>query len=301
MADDNRTQAMGGTPSVDLNKTQIGVPPTADPNKTIMGSGPSLNTTITIKPVQCPVCKAFNPPGMMYCNECGLIFEKSLDGDAFGAPAVQLPCLVETTGKEHQLRPGANAFGRQGDIAVEDTRVSRTHARVTLDGDTVTVEDLGSTNGTKVAGALLPAGEVRTVNPGETVSFGGFEMSLTMPGEQNKTQAALSGRTAVIQAAPTVNTAAAWLIVDDEEFALEHGKHSFGRRTDNDIVISDPFVSGKHGEIEVDDSGVYLTDTGSSNGTVMNDAKLAQNHKTQLQKGDVIKLGEKVITIRFKE
>jgi len=111
----------------------------------------------------------------------------------------------------------------------------------------------------------------------------------------------MSGRTAVIQAAPTVQNAVAWLIVNGEEFSLEPGKHSFGRRTDNDIVISDPYVSGKHGEIEVDDSGVYLTDTGSSNGTVLNDAKIAQNQKTQLQKDDVIKLGEKVITIRFKE
>lgn len=301
MADDNRTKAMGGTPSVDFNKTQIGAPPSADPNKTIMGTGPSINTTVTIKPVQCPVCKAFNPPGMMYCNECGLIFEKSLDGDAFGAPAVQLPCMVETTGKEHQLRPGINVIGRQGDIAVEDTRVSRKHAQVTLDGDTATVVDLGSTNGTKVAGELLPQGEERTLEPGVTVSFGGFEMSFSMPGEQNKTQAAISGRTAAIQAAPTVHTASAWLIVDDEEFALEPGKHSFGRRSDNDIVINDPYVSGKHGEIEVDETGVYLTDTGSSNGTVLNDAKLAQNHKTQLQKDDVIKLGDKVVTIRFKE
>jgi len=173
---------MGGAPSVDLNKTQLGAPPTADPNRTIMGTAPSLNVTTTIKPVQCPVCKSHNPPGLMYCNDCGLIFEKALDGDAFGAPAVQLPCLVETSGREHQLRPGTNVFGRQGDISVEDTRVSRKHAQVNLEGDTVTVEDLGSTNGTKVGGAMLPAGEKRAVNPGETVSFGGFEMTLSMPG-----------------------------------------------------------------------------------------------------------------------
>lgn len=301
MADKDGTQATGDAPSVDPNKTQHGAPPVADPNKTVMGTAPSINTTVTIQPVQCPVCKSFNPPGMMYCNDCGLIFEMALDGDAFGAPAVQLPCLVETTGREHQLRPGANVVGRQGDIAVEDTRVSRRHAQVTLEGDTATVEDLGSTNGTKVAGETLPQDETRTLEPGTTVSFGGFEMTFSLPGEQNKTLAALSGRTAAIQAAPTVQNAAAWLIVDDEEFALEPGRHSFGRRTDNAIVISDPYVSGKHGEFEVDETGVYLTDTGSSNGTVLNDAKIAANQKTLLRKGDVIKLGEKEISIRFKE
>ena len=187
------------------------------------------------------------------------------------------------------------------DIVINDAELSRQHVLVAINGTSARIEDLGSTNGTKVAGELLPQGEKRTLEPGVTVSFGGFEMSFSMPGEQNKTQAALSGRTAAIQAAPTVQTAFAWLIVDDEEYALEPGKHTFGRRSDNDIVISDPYVSGHHGEIEVDETGVYLTDTGSSNGTVLNDAKLAQNQKTQLQKDDVIKLGDKVVTIRFKE
>ena len=147
----------------------------------------------------------------------------------------------------------------------------------------------------------MPEGENRALNPGDTVSFGGFEMTFSLPGEASRTQAAMSGRTATISAAPTIQSAAAWLVIDDEEFALEPGRHSFGRRTDNAIVISDPYVSGKHGEIEVDETGVYLTDTGSSNGTVLNDAKIAANQKTLLQKGDVIKLGEKEITIRFKE
>src|SRR5512146_2711594 len=113
MQDPNRTQ-LGAPPSNDPNRTVMTAAPTADPNKTMMGTAPSLNTTVTIKPVQCPVCKSFNPPGMMFCNDCGLIFEMALDGDAFGAPAVQLPVLVEPTGREHQLRPGGNVIGRAG-------------------------------------------------------------------------------------------------------------------------------------------------------------------------------------------
>ena len=87
---------------------------------------------------------------MMFCNDCGLIFEMSLDGDAFGAPAVQLPVLVDSSGREHRLSPGINVVGRAGDILVEDTRVSRRHCQVTLENDTVFAEDLGSTNGTYV-------------------------------------------------------------------------------------------------------------------------------------------------------
>lgn len=286
MTDQNKTMAMGSVPSV-------------DPNKTVMGAAPSINTTVTIKPVQCPVCKAFNPPGLMFCNDCGLIFEKALDGDAFGAPAVQLPCLVDQNGREHQLRNGANVIGRQGDVLIEDTRVSRRHAQVVLEGAGASVEDLGSTNGTKVNGEAI-VGKAALSN-GDKISFGGYEMTFSTPGETNKTQQAMSGRTAAISVAPTVNNAVAWLSVDEDEHPLAPGTYTFGRRTDNDIVVSDPYVSGRHGTFEVDDTGVYVTDTGSTNGTVLNDAKITANQRTQLQKDDVIRLGEKTIRVRFKE
>src|SRR5947209_6991685 len=134
--------------SADPNRTELGAAPTLDPNKTMMGSAPTLNATITIKPTQCPVCKTFNPAGVMFCVECGLIFDRALPADAFGAPAVQLPCLVESTGREHVIRPGPNIVGREGDVQITDPRVSRRHALITSEGGAITLEDSGSTNGT---------------------------------------------------------------------------------------------------------------------------------------------------------
>src|SRR5215467_5483218 len=110
MNDPNRTQALNADP----NRTVLGTP-TMDPNKTVMGSPTTLNATQTIKPIQCPVCKTFNPAGVMFCIDCGLIFDRALPADAFGAPAVQLPMLVERSGREHPLRPGTNVIGREGD------------------------------------------------------------------------------------------------------------------------------------------------------------------------------------------
>lgn len=285
----------------DPNRTQLVSPPSADPNRTIMGTAPSLNTTVTIKPVQCPVCKAFNPPGLMFCNDCGLIFEMALDGDAFGAPAVQLPVLVESIGREHQLRPGANIVGRAGDILVDDTRVSRRHCQLTMDSGQVMVEDLGSTNGTSVSGQKLGQGEKRPLGNGEKVSLGGLELTLSMPGEGNKTLQALSGRTAAISVVPTVDESVAWLVMPDREIPLALGSHTFGRRDSNEIVITDPYVSGTHGKIEVAEDGVYLTDTGSTNGTVLNEAKVTPQMRTKLDKGDVIRLGSLEVRLRFKE
>lgn len=286
------------SPGFDLNRTQLGGPPTADPNRTIMGNAPSLNRTVTIKPVQCPVCRSMNPPGLLYCGDCGLIFELALDGDAFGAPAVQLPALVDSSGKEHRLRPGENILGRQGDIQFEDARVSRRHAKATLSGMEVTVEDLGSTNGTKVAGEMLAPGQSAALPMGAVLSLGGLELTLSMPGESNRTNSPLSGRTTAISAAPTVSDAVAWIIVGDRELPLSRGVHSLGRRAENDIVVPDAYVSGRHGELEADETGVVFTDIGSSNGTLLNGARLAVGQKTLLQPGDVITLGSVELRLR---
>jgi len=121
-----------------------------DPNRTQMGGAPSLNVTQTIAPVQCPICKTFNPAGEGFCVECGLIFQSALPDDAFGAPAVRLPCLVDEGGREHFLRPGTNLVGREGDVIIHDTRVSRKHAEIRRHADGFYIHDLGSMNGTYV-------------------------------------------------------------------------------------------------------------------------------------------------------
>ncbi len=284
---------------MDPNKTQLGAPPTLDPNKTVMGAAPTLNATQTIKPVQCPVCKQFNPVGVMFCVECGLIFDRALPGDAFGAPAVQLPCLVDSAGREHPLRPGTVAVGRQADIVIEDSRISRRHAEVHSQDGVVSVEDLGSTNGTKVNDEALDPGEKRALASGDKVSLGGYELVFSMPGESAKTQMGLSGRTAAISAPPTTSDAPAFLVGPEMEWALHPGINSFGRKAENDISIVDPYVSGKHGIIELDGNSVYLMDIGSTNGTMLNEAKLAPNMRTAIGSDDVIRLGSLELRIRL--
>jgi len=297
MHDPARTQ-MGAPPVGDPNRTVLGAP-TMDPNRTVMGS-PSFEATVTIKPIQCPVCRTYNPVGVKFCVECGLVLDMALDGDAFGAPAVQLPVLVESTGREHILRPGVTVLGRQGDITVEDTRVSRRHAQVTSDSSGVFVEDLGSTNGTSVAGSKLSAGDKRRLENGATISLGGYELRLGLPGEANKTLAAMSGKTAAMTSAPSLDETKAWLVLADREIPLLLGTHVFGRHAEHPISIPDPYVSGQHGVFEVTEQGVFLTDTGSTNGTVVNDAKLAVGQRTQIRAEDVITLGQIEIRVRFR-
>ena len=296
MNDANRTQALSSDP----NRTQLGAPQSVDPNKTMMGTAPTLNATVTIKPTQCPVCKTFNPPGVMFCIECGLIFDKALPADAFGAPAVQLPVLVDSSGREHPIRPGTSSIGRDGDIQIVESKVSRKHAQVISANDQIVVEDLGSTNGTKVNAQPVGPGEKRVLAGGDTISLGGVELKLSMPGgaSGNTTQVFSSNKTAAMGTAPAIEVPPAVLVGEGKELPLRAGVNSFGRKAENDVCIPDPYISGRHGQIEVSDQGIFFTDLGSTNGTMLNDAKLAPNMRTLVTPEDVIRLGSMEFQIR---
>jgi pSer/pThr/pTyr-binding forkhead associated (FHA) protein len=67
---------------------------------------------------------------------------------------------------------GSIEIGREGStgLAIDDEQASRRHARVTAQGDQVTVEDLGSTNGTYLNGQ--PIEGQRTLRPGDRLRVG---------------------------------------------------------------------------------------------------------------------------------
>lgn len=161
----------------------------------------------------------------------------------------------------------------------------------------ITIEDLGSTNGTIVNGNKLAPNAAAAIKAGDKMSFGGYEMALSVPGASAATQVFTSNKTAAIASAPKLEPPAAFLVGSDMRLPLKKGLNIFGRKAENDVQIPDPYVSGKHGVIEVADDGVYLTDTGSTNGTIVNDAKLAPQQKTKLGPDDEIKLGSIVLKV----
>jgi pSer/pThr/pTyr-binding forkhead associated (FHA) protein len=286
----------------DANRTQMIAD---DPNRTMLGAAPTLNATQTIKPVQCPVCKSHNPPGVMFCIECGLIFDRTLPDDAFGAPIVRLPVLVESGGREHPIRPGENLVGREGDVMLSDPKVSRRHARILCEDGSMSVEDLGSTNGSELNGAVLEPGRPMPMKAGDRVRFGGVELTLSMPGATGATE--IAGAPPSASEAPVLEVKeevqphlapAAYLVVGDREIPLRQGANFFGRKPDNDAQIPDPYVSGRHGRIDVEDGFVFVTDLGSTNGTLLNGEKLEPNEKTKLEEADELVIGALTLRIR---
>lgn len=77
-----------------------------------------------------------------------------------------------TPGKAYALDKGEIKVGRDisNDIIINDAEVSRKHARITIQGDSYVLEDLGSTNGTFVDGERLTGPHI--LGLGQTISLG---------------------------------------------------------------------------------------------------------------------------------
>ena len=72
-----------------------------------------------------------------------------------------------------------------------------------------------------------------------------------------------------------------------------------GRQSDNDVVVSDVGISRQHVRIVRTEEGYHLRDLGSTNGTYVNDTKIAHG-TVLLRDGDQIRLGVSKIRLVFR-
>ncbi len=79
-------------------------------------------------------------------------------------------------GSHHTLDGDLVTIGRQDSctIVIRDNNISRVHARLRPDSDGWTIEDLGSTNGTRVAGELIT--EPTVLVEGQMIALGSLQM-----------------------------------------------------------------------------------------------------------------------------
>ena len=76
-----------------------------------------------------------------------------------------------------ELRPGVNRLGRRSDndFQIDDPTVSSVHCELRVNGDSIVVRDLGSSNGTFINGQQIREG---TLGLGETLALGEVELTL---------------------------------------------------------------------------------------------------------------------------
>ncbi len=68
--------------------------------------------------------------------------------------------------------------GRKADLALAEVTISRAHAALGFDADGFFVEDLGSTNGTLVNGALV---EKQQLKNDDEIQMGKLRIGVTLP------------------------------------------------------------------------------------------------------------------------
>jgi len=75
----------------------------------------------------------------------------------------------------HLTGPMTLGRGTAADVMIPDEAVSREHASVRIDGDTVVVEDLDSSNGTRVNGRQISQARLE---PGDVIEIGITELEV---------------------------------------------------------------------------------------------------------------------------
>lgn len=73
-----------------------------------------------------------------------------------------------------------------------------------------------------------------------------------------------------------------------ERFYLDQPRFTIGRDPGSDIFLNDVTVSREHAVLDVSADGVSVTDTGSLNGTYVNDVRVDKAH---LRSGDALQVG----------
>jgi dipeptidyl aminopeptidase/acylaminoacyl peptidase len=80
--------------------------------------------------------------------------------------------------------------------------------------------------------------------------------------------------------------------------ALPSQMVTVGRAPDNDVVVGDPATSGRHGRIEVRGGVFWISDLGSTNGTMVNGEPIIER---QLADGDLIAIGQNAIRFTLEQ
>ncbi len=184
------------------------------------------------------------------------------------------------TDRALQLRPGTLSLGRadDNDVVLPDVAVSRHHARLIVDAHTVTVEDLGSPNGTYLRGRKIQAERVRD---GDEVRIDPFTLRFAIVDgrrEPRREGGATAGAFEVVSGPAAIGT----------RFPIPATGGTVGRSEDCDIVLPDAASSRTHARLTVDGGKVRIRDLGSSNGVFVNGQPASIR---PLVEGDVVRIG----------
>ncbi len=178
-----------------------------------------------------------------------------------------------------------------GDILLPDPLCSTTHAELLLEGSTLRLRDLGSTNGTFHEGTRVT--ELAWA-PGMRIQIGDHELTL----EEVTPATPAMGPKGTMVVGKALRSMA---LAPDPSFVLVvHAPDQTSRveeifdarsvigRSEGDIILADAGCSSVHAEILFDGAHVRIKDLGSTNGTWKGQERIEE---LALEPGDVLEIG----------
>jgi pSer/pThr/pTyr-binding forkhead associated (FHA) protein len=196
-------------------------------------------------------------------------------------------------------------FGRAPDATIElpFAKVSARHARLFREAGSYRVEDLGSTNGTRLAGRKLTPRVPEAIAFGEVIEIGGVEIrcegerpsALSIPAAASTQTLARRLVHDVFETCPPAEQARLVVLSGPEQgrelvLAASGRVFKLGRGEGCDLALSDEDVSREHAAIERGPGGFALRDLGSKNGVEVAGEGVVGERR--LRDGDVIRVGE---------
>lgn len=272
----------------------------------------------------CPACTQGIQAGEVYCLRCG--YQRgtwAAAPAAAGAGSAVVPAgppspwlLRAEDGREWRLAEGEQAAGRgEVEIRLEDNFASRRHAKLIVSADALSVQDLGSSNGTFIGGQRLSPGEAHELSNGSALRIGQTELLvMRSPLESHKDPEAaaisveLEGAAeseespATAGAEPPALKASPWKLVSDTgtEIALPLGELTLGRKPDrcDRVLEGDTYISGIHCRLLATETSLSITDLGSTNGTYVSDEQLSPDTPRELIAGSVVRVGQTALKVQ---
>lgn len=184
------------------------------------------------------------------------------------------------------LGPGSYTIGRteQNAIVLPDVGVSRRHATLHIDHESVWIEDGGSGNGTWYRGQRV---DRQILGDGDELTVDRFHLRFNTGPEPTAESHQISSST-TLQAMRDVAKLVGMGRLSGVDFILDPDRTVIiGRSPACDVVLSEPVASREHAEVQRVE-GVWWIRDRSSNGTWINGQRVREQ---SIQDGDRLKIG----------
>jgi pSer/pThr/pTyr-binding forkhead associated (FHA) protein len=198
-------------------------------------------------------------------------------------------------------------LGRRGgvDVLLPNAKVSLVHARIERRGEDYYVVDDGSTNGTRLNGMPLGAGQRALLKDGDRLGIGIFTLHVALVEAEANNSGELAAATArrmvreVLERLGPGATQPSLLVLDGPQAGTmltlgEPGRaYILGRGEGSDLRLDDVDMWREHAALVRDDQGVTVRDLGVTTGLMVN--SLPVDGERRLQHGDTIRLGSTIL------